>query len=311
MRTCAAPPPLPRLPVNAVELPRHTPWDGSQPLFRIGLAPLDLADWIQPDERLSAYLDEKDRLLAQRHGDVFAARADTLDAQREVWDVLTAHVARTRPDIWQIEGDAVRIAPLGRSVTLDPDAPLVSASRLVQEDLVLMRKGDEGWRIAAGCVCFPSSWRLKEKFGKPLASVHAPVPNFGPGSRNAAMIERIFDNLQTGQPVWRMNWSIYPDDKLFHGDESGEVKRSGALQESFLRVEFQTLRKLERSGDILFTIRIGLDPASIILRHPEHARLAAGLRDLILRLDEAELAYKGMTAIKAQLLAQLDAIAPR
>ena len=125
------------------------------------------------------------------------------------------------------------------------------------------------------------------------------------------MIERIFDNLQAGQPVWRMNWSIYPDDALFHGDEAGEVKRSGALEESFLRVEFQTLRKLERSGDILFTIRIGLDPASIILRHPERARLAAGLRDLILRLDEAELAYKGMTAIRAQLLAQLDAIAPR
>jgi hypothetical protein len=294
-----------------LQLPRHTPWDGSQPLFRIGLAPLDLADWIQPDERLAAYLHEKERLLTQRHGDVFVAQADTLDAQREVWDVLTGHLTRTRPDIWQIDGEAVLITPLGRSVTPDRAAPLASASRLVQEDLVLMRKGSDSWRIAAGCVCFPSSWRLKEKFGRPLASVHAPVPNFGPGSRNAAMIERIFDNLQTGQPVWRMNWSIYPDDELFHGDEAGEVKRSGALDETFLRVEFQTLRKLERSGDILFTIRIGLDPASIISRHPESARLAAGLRELILRLDEAELAYKGMTAIKAQLLAQLDTIAPR
>jgi hypothetical protein len=291
--------------------PRHTPWDGSQPLFRIGLAPLDLANWIQPDERLGAYLDEKERLLAQRPGDVFAAQGDTLVAQFEVWQVLTAHLAKTHPDIWQLEGDAVRIAPLGRSVALDARAPLVSASQLVQEDLVLMRKGDDGWRIAAGCVCFPSSWRLKEKFGKPLASVHAPVPKFGPGSRNAAMIERIFDNLQPAQPVWRMNWSIYPDETLFHGDEAEEVKRSGALEETFLRTEFQTLRKLEGSGDILFTIHIGLDPASIIMRHPEQARLAAGLRDLILRLDEAELAYKGMTAIRAQLLEQLDAIAPR
>jgi dimethylamine monooxygenase subunit A len=291
--------------------PRHTPWDGSQPLFRIGLAPLDLADWIQPDQRLAPYLEEKERLLAERHGDVFVAQAGTLDAQLEAWDVLAGHLARAFPDIWRLEGEAVRIAPLGRSVAPDPDAPLVSASRLVQEDLVLMRKGTDGWRIAAGCVCFPSSWQLRQKFGKPLASVHSPVPNFGPGSRNAAMIERIFDNLQPRQPVWRMNWSIYPDDKLFHGDETGEVKRSGALEESFLRVEFQTLRKLERSGDILFTIRIGLDPASIIARHPERKRLAAGLRDLILRLDEAELAYKGMTSIRGQLLAQLDAISPR
>jgi hypothetical protein len=290
-------------------LPRHTPWDGSQPLFRIGLAPLDLGDWIQPDEKLAAYLAEKQRLLEQRRGDVFAAEADTLEAQLEVWRLLSAHLAQTHPDIWQLEGNAMRNAPLGRSVALDTGAPLVSASRLVQEDLVLMRKGGEGWRVAAGCVCFPSSWRLREKFGKPLAHVHSPVPNFGPGSRNASMIERIFDNLQPAQPVWRMNWSLYPDETLFHGDEDGEVKRSGELGETFLRTEFQTLRKLEHGGDILFTIRIGLDPASIIKRHPERGRLAAGLRDLILRLDEAELAYKGMTAIRERLLEQLNAIA--
>lgn len=289
-----------------MDLPRHTPWDGSQPLFRIGLAPLDPKEWIEPDKRLADYLAQKDLLLATRRADVFAAEDATVAAQREVWDLLSRHLPDAFAGVWAREGDGLRVA--GRVVGRDTDAPLVCAARLVQEDLVLMRRGADGWRVAAGCVCFPSSWRLCEKFGRPLDKVHAPVPGFGPGSRNAGLIARIFDNLQPAQPVWRMNWSLYPDERLFHGDD-GEIERSGELSSTFLRVEYQTLRKLEQSGDILFTIRISLDPALIIARHPERARLAAGLRDLIARLDPDELAYKGMTAIRGRLLGQLEAIA--
>ncbi|TIU52784.1 MAG: DUF3445 domain-containing protein, partial [Mesorhizobium sp.] len=64
-------------------------------------------------------------------------------------------------------------------------APLVQASLLVQEDLILMRRDESGWRLAAGSLCFPSSWSLLEKFGKPLQQIHAPVPGFGPGTRPA------------------------------------------------------------------------------------------------------------------------------
>ena len=43
-----------------------------------------------------------------------------------------------------------------------------------------MRRGEDGWRLAAGSLCFPSSWSLDEKFGRPLQEIHAPVPGFGP-----------------------------------------------------------------------------------------------------------------------------------
>mgnify|MGYP000846223527 CR=1 FL=1 len=46
-------------------------------------------------------------------------------------------------------------------------------------------EGEGGWRLAAGSLCFPSSWSLVEKFGKPLQDIHAPVPGFGPGTRSA------------------------------------------------------------------------------------------------------------------------------
>ncbi len=43
-----------------------------------------------------------------------------------------------------------------------------------------MRRGEEGWRLAVGALCFPSSWQLTEKFGKPMSGIHEPVPGFGP-----------------------------------------------------------------------------------------------------------------------------------
>jgi len=270
----------------------HTPWDGSHPLFRIGLAPLGDAALLEPDALAPAHLAEKRRLLDERFGDVFAAEADTLAAQAEVLAMISALAG-------------------GLSAPAEGLLPIVQAALMVQEDLVLMRKGESGWRIAAACVCFPSSWNVRDKVGRPMHEVHSPGPGFGAGTRNAMMIERIFDHLQPGEPVMRMNWSLYPDDRLFHGQERSDRPRSGEIGEIFLRVERQTLTKLPVSGDILFTIRIHVDPVSAIGSHPESARLAAGLAASLRRLGAEEAAYKSLTHTRERMLEQLDAMAAR
>ena len=66
---------------------------------------------------------------------------------------------------------------------------------LVSEDLLLMRRGASGWRLAAGSLCFPGNWSLPEKFGRAMHEIHAQVPGFGAGARNAEVIARIFDKL--------------------------------------------------------------------------------------------------------------------
>src|SRR5690349_16458585 len=130
-----------------MSVPRHTPYDGSSKLFQIGLKPLDPADWIDVDERLPAYLDEKHRLWTERLDEVFAAEPETEDAQRELLAMLVGHLPVRFPEIYRREGDAVRVGD--RMVPLPEGAPLLTAAGLVQDDLVLMRRGDSGWRLAA------------------------------------------------------------------------------------------------------------------------------------------------------------------
>lgn len=301
--------------------PAHTPYDGSSKLFAIGLKPLELADWIEVDGNLPAYLAEKRRLYAEIPDKVFVEQADTRPAQQEVFDLLTAHLPARFPDIYARTDETLAVNGAPFAALAPPlDAPLVKASLLVQEDLILMRKGEDGWRLAAGSLCFPSSWVLTEKFGKPLHRIHGPVPGFGEGSRPDTLINRMFDGLQ-GQAVERFNWSVQAGDALYHPlsdvqridratNRPSKFAGSDDIDASaFIRVERQTLRKLPVSHDILFTIRIHLDPLAVLAGHPEKARLAASFCDQLLALDQAQLDYKGLTGDRDRLVAHLNHIA--
>lgn len=301
--------------------PTHTPYDGSSKLFTIGLKPLDLSRWIEIDDTFDAQLAEKRRLYATHPQKVFVAEHGTEEAQAEVLALLEAHLAEHFPEKFEKCADAIVSAdhPTADNRALKALPPLWRASLLVQEDLILMRRGEDGWRLAAGSLCFPSSWSLTEKFGKPLDRIHEPVPGFGPGSRPAQLIGRMFDGLQ-GQAVERYNWSIQADNALYHPMSNVErIDRAtnrptrfpdgDVRAHAFIRVERQTLRKLPVSRDILFTIRIHLDPLRVLARHPDRTALAASFAAQLGELDQAQLDYKGLTADRDRLVAALAAMA--
>ncbi len=300
--------------------PAHTPYDGTSKPFTIGLKPLDLAEWIEPGADLEAQLDEKARLYAEIPEKVFVEEPDSRSAQAEALDLLVEHLPRRFPDIYRGEADVMLVGSSGRRIRLDADAaPLRTASLLIAEDLILMRRGDDGWRLAAGSLCFPSSWSLIEKFGKPLQDIHAPVPGFGPGTRSADIINRMFDGLQS-QAVERYNWSIQAGSALYHPlSRQQRIDRAtgrptkfpdGDIDgRAFIRVERQTLRKLPISKDILFTIRIHMDPLKVLERHADRAALTESFAAQLEAMDEAQLDYKGLTSDRDRLAARLRAMA--
>ncbi|RUM97587.1 DUF3445 domain-containing protein [Pseudaminobacter arsenicus] len=297
---------------------KHTPYDGSTKPFTIALKPLDPREWIELDDDLTTYLSEKDRLYATVPGKVFVAQEATVDAQRELLDLLVAHLLEHHPDTYRQEGTRIHIAGGSRSVEVDDTAaPLRVASLLVPEDLILMRRHEDGWRLDAGALCFPSSWSLEEKFGRTMQDIHIPVPAFGPGTRTASIIDRVFDNLLVEQPVQRFNWSLQAGRELYMPfSQQQRIDRAtmrpskfsaedDIAAQAFIRVERQTLRKLPRSGDIVFTIRIYLDPLSTLARHSEATRLASSFADQLDALDQAQLDYKGLAADRDRLAAIL------
>jgi len=303
-------------------MPRHTPYDGSTKPFTIALKTLDPNEWVELDTELETYLTEKDRLYATVPDKVFVEEPDTREAQQEVLDMLVSYLVERFPKTYRRSGASIEILGTGRQVLTGASElpPLQTASLLVPEDLILMRASEDGWRLVAGSLCFPSSWSLGEKFGRALQDIHEPVPAFGRGTRTADVIQRIFDNLLVDQPVQRFNWSLQAGNDLFlpfsqqqridrATNRPSKFSDDELAAQAFIRVERQTLRRLPNSRDILFTIRIYLDPLMVLARHPDRASIAASFASQLTALDLPQLDYKGLTADRDRLVSVLGKMA--
>lgn len=290
--------------------------DVSAKPFQIGLKPLPPEQWIAPPRDLAAYLNEKHRLWRDVPETVFMAGPGTEAAQAELLGQLVAHLIRDHSGTWLRVGNLVK--PTGASavdVTDESLPALLRAALLVPDDLVLMRRHEDGWRLVAASLSFPSAWSLKEKFGKPMHEVHAPVPGFSAGTRNAELITRMFDNLRPETPMIRWNWSLFGDDRLHH-PEGGHPHRprfgdGTRAAHAFLRVERQTLTRLPHSRDIVFTIGIHVDPLDALAGLDDGAQRARALHEQIAALNPEQVAYKGLTLERDLVLARLAEIAAR
>ena len=290
----------------------HTPYASGKPPFAIGLAPLDPARWIEQDAHLADQLALKEAILAQEGAAAFGALAGAEAGQAEVLELLAAHLPARFPRTYRREGSALRVLPGDRLVAFGGEAALLTASRLVQEDLLLMRRHEAGWRLVAGSLCFPSTWALGDKLGRDMDAIHGPVPGYA--GKMAGMIARIFDNLKAEQPVERWNWSIYGDARLRHAQSRQDpLERfppgQAVSERAHIRVERQTLRRLPRSGDILFTVRVHVDPVSALSRDARGRPLARALHAQLAALSPAQLAYKGLVEARERLLAALLVLA--
>jgi dimethylamine monooxygenase subunit A len=288
---------------------RHTPYAGGKAPFTIGLSPLGAAPWVEIDERLAPELQQKARLYALAPERVVCAQPGTALAQQAVLALVLDALAEAPTH--RRDGAQMRITGLDAPLALDETGvPAIHrAARMIQEDLVVMRREAAGWVLAAASVCFPSRWSLAEKFGQALGEIHAAVPGYA--GHMASIVERIFDHLKDGRPAQRFNWSIHDDAELHHPEpKRGRPAWHDAPVEQVaqIRIERQTLRRLP-GGEVLFTIRTHLDPFAALRSQAGGPTLAAALRERLLAMDAAQLAYKGLTQDAARIAAALADIA--
>jgi dimethylamine monooxygenase subunit A len=258
--------------------------------FAMGLHRLDPAEWLVVTDDYAAEIAEKRRLLAAG-ADIYRLLPEGEAAAAEVRAVLEAHLARHHP-----------------AVALDPtvEAPLVRLSLALQEDLCLLLPGPGGYRLVGAFVAFPARWNLAEKIGRPISTIHAPVPGLEPAIGRP--IGLFFERLAVGHPVWRANWSI-TDDPALH-QPSAAFRRTGTMvtqadagQRLWLRIERQTLARLPETGAVLFTILTFIAPLTAIAGDPD---LGPKLAARVSELPPPMLAYKNLGANRDAVVAYLE-----
>ncbi|MGC9369869.1 MAG: heme-dependent oxidative N-demethylase family protein [Paracoccaceae bacterium] len=229
----------------------YTPWADPRMSRLPGIQPLDPADWLVVDEAYALQMAERERLFAEAPDKVHALDPAALPAARELLDTVLSHLA-ARGD-FEV-GKAAVTRPDGVRVALDRDAPLLTAGRLVQEDLCLMERPDgaEEHILTGAALCFPASWTLAEKFMRPLIRIHRPVAPYD--ADVARRVQRLFDALAPGRALWRANAHFYEDPALHQPRPEAAPRRQAEAPTPYMRSERQCLLRLPRTRAVVFSI---------------------------------------------------------
>ena len=286
---------------------RYVPIEGRPWRLTMGLRRLDPARWLEVDGHRGAELALKGRLLGADPSLVVAALPGSEAAGQELLDAIVAHLDRHHPGLIRHHGDGTITECTTATVVHTRDLhPVDAAARLVQEDLCVMTDDGTGWVLAAASVCFPSRWRLADKIGRDLLSIHRPVAGYEEALDRP--VRSFFDRLRPDRPMWRLNWTLIDAPELFQPKAEDRHRPPPDLSRPdrtlWFRVERQTLRRLSDRPAITFTIRTYVSPLGhLVARHPE---VVAVMRATLPSVPPDTLAYKGWAGLIEPLLAWLD-----
>jgi dimethylamine monooxygenase subunit A len=224
------------------------PWADPATRRLPGIQPVQGRDWLRVDEAYAPQMALRDRLIAGQPEVVHALLPKARPAADELYATVLDWL-RDEPG-FAVGPEAVT-RPDGVSVPLDPAEPLLTLGRLVQQDLCLMESSGSEYDLTGAILCFPASWTLAQKIGRPMTGIHQPVEIYDEAL--AARVHRLLSAIRPEQPLWRMNFFTYDDYMLHHPRVEGDYRRQ-PTGKSFVRCERQTLLRLAETQAVVFAI---------------------------------------------------------
>ncbi|KAK3066300.1 hypothetical protein LTR53_017413 [Teratosphaeriaceae sp. CCFEE 6253] len=301
-------------PYDAIEsLPQDWDWAATPPIkirpfkpkyhLSMSLETIDFSSLVEMD---NTYLDR----MRIRRTTMDEHRAATLQCNKvaqpavlELYDwVVSTYLPRRFPSIHKPiatpNGPALHNLASHTDIPIRPVSPIAALETLgehVDTDFLILlpsstsADGSPIYHLEAFVTCFPAGFSTREKCGKPLATIHAPVPGYA--SKLERSMDRFFAKLEVGRIVRRTNWSVSTDDRLYSeggnhfysdADQSKPVqnnktldvdhpdldekiveqRREVVVEDCRLRCERQTLHRLPGTKALVFgfkTYLYGLD----------------------------------------------------
>lgn len=242
-------------------LQNRIPYDPLSPRPLPGIQPLKMDEWLLRDDAFAGQMARRDELLRESRSQVTALQDCANAPAQELLDLV---LATAYPEARE---SAVR--PDGAMVPIDRSDPMGTMVRLVQEDLCILQKQGDEHVLTGAALCFPASWNLAEKFGRPLIAIHEPVDDYDPGT--ARRVQRLFDGVQPEKPIWRFNALWYHDPELFQPRSFLDRRVPPSASEGeFLRSERQVILRLPQSRAVVFAIHTFVLARQDVMRTAEH-----------------------------------------
>ncbi|RYP80136.1 hypothetical protein DL769_002622 [Monosporascus sp. CRB-8-3] len=284
----------------------------------MGLRSVKHVDWIELDNHYPRFHADKKRRIAERGSKLCKTAPEAYPAAVELLEDLVDYLPARYPslyrrtevgldNLWSGERFDIVTRPLAED-------PMQMCARLVQDDLAIMiEKPDGQYYLLAGAIVLPGFWRIQDKYGMALSEIHTSghVPQFKEKLEKGMM--NFFRRLKPEEMVARNNYFFQVDENLGWSRSIGPedsphvswntAEKNRAIEHHFFRSERQTLRRLPRSGGVVFTIRTYFHPITEVAEEDYvPGRLASAIRSW----GDDVSRYKGREKYGEVLLEYLD-----
>jgi dimethylamine monooxygenase subunit A len=243
--------------------------------LKMGTLPLQENEHlIETDSDYLSEISAKRKLLTSEHEYYYRSKPGTIDAQWEVLEKVLTSLVNFDPQHFKLERlgnewtwineklEETHTFIFGQTDTL-PFEPLDWVGRQVQEDIIIL-SNDDTTSLCAGQLCLPNGWCLDDKFGKTFLGIHQPAPKMIGSTMNAA--HKVMGKIIANKTLWRASWNFKITNQLdmsskftkAYNEELKEIapqlNEENIGEKIFIRIERQTITKLEKSGCVLFGI---------------------------------------------------------
>lgn len=227
-----------------------------------GIRPAQPDGWLMVDDAFAQQLAYRTMLIQTRRDIVHVMTATAHQAAMELLGQAIEIFEQDPSRGYSVNSDLVT-RPDGEIVRINRDDPLGTLAQLVQEDLCILEKQGEEHVLTGAVLCFPASWSLAEKFQRPLTRIHDPVPSYD--DQIARRVQRLFDGVQVGRPLWRFNklWYVRPDLHQPRSRTDPPREKPGVTGPRYFRSEKQVIFRLPQTQAVVFSIHTFVLPEGV------------------------------------------------
>ncbi|KAL4876260.1 hypothetical protein BJY04DRAFT_231730 [Aspergillus karnatakaensis] len=291
---------------------------GPKYFITMGLRSMKWDEWIELDNHYLRYHTDKARRIAERGEKCCYTAPEAYPAAIELLEELVSYLPQRYPTLFKPTPTGIHNLLTNETFNITqrplPEDPITTCARLIQDDIALMlEKPDGEYYLLSGAILLAGFWRLSDKYGMRLSEIHTSgdVPGYKEKLEKGMM--NFFRRLKPEDPVVRNNYFIQVDESLpwsySIGSEDSEVvswntaEKNKAIENHYFRSERQSLRRLPRTGAVVFTIRTYFGPiTSVVEEEFVPGRLASAIRSW----GEDVSRYKGRERYGDVLLEYLD-----
>ncbi|KAE9407115.1 hypothetical protein BT96DRAFT_963334 [Gymnopus androsaceus JB14] len=232
--------------------------------------------WLELESTYRERVAERKTLYANYGKKIIDALPGSELACRELMEMVVQFLCVRYPNQFQLDNrtGVFHNRILGTQSNIDKEDPLVVINDNVPEDFLMTlpdpKTGE--FRMVGGVSCSSIGWNVGTKIGKPLKAIHDPVPDYK--DKMEFSMDRFFSKMPADKPIQRGSWGLEVGQPLWlQEDDPHFATRTTQnpdlkLEDIFLRVDWQTLRRLPRSGAIIFNFKALFTPFTSFRNEP-------------------------------------------